>query len=76
MTTVSVIIASVATLCNGNVTIEYIDGGDATSLIHKVEEFDEKYAKGGSLPDSVITNNVEFQCILIFDPDGQKQVQA
>merc|ERR1712048_1481629 len=40
------------------------DGGDATLLIHKGKEFEEKFAKDGSLPDPSSTDNPEFKCIL------------
>merc|ERR1712100_697760 len=40
------------------------DGGDATLLIHKGKEFEEKYAKDKSLPDPESTSNPEFKCIL------------
>merc|ERR1712086_796559 len=40
------------------------DGGDATLLIHKGKEFEEKYAKDKSLPDPASTDNPEFKCIL------------
>ena len=40
------------------------DGGDATFLIHKGKEFEDKYAKDKSLPDPSSTNNPEFKCIL------------
>merc|ERR1711920_32282 len=40
------------------------DGGDATLLIHKGKEFEEKFAKDGSLPDPASTENAEFKCIL------------
>merc|ERR1712188_332412 len=40
------------------------DGGDATLLIHKGKEFEEKYAKDGSLPDPNSTDNAEFKCVL------------
>merc|ERR1712004_805061 len=40
------------------------DGVDATLLIHKGKEFEEKYAKDGSLPDPSSTTNAEFKCIL------------
>jgi len=40
------------------------DGGDATLLIHKGKEFEDKYAKDGSLPDPASTTNAEFKCIL------------
>jgi len=40
------------------------DGGDATLLIHKGKELEEKYAKDGSLPDPESTTNPEFKCIL------------
>merc|ERR1712125_171032 len=35
-----------------------------TLLIHKGKEFEEKYAKDGSLPDPASTDNAEFKCIL------------
>merc|ERR1712118_391299 len=40
------------------------DVGDATLLIHKGKEYEEKYAKDGSLPDPNSTDNAEFKCIL------------
>merc|ERR1711862_624761 len=40
------------------------DGGDATLLIHKGKEFEERFAKDGSLPDPSSTDNAEFKCIL------------
>merc|ERR1711918_284940 len=40
------------------------DGGDATLLIHKGKDFEEKFAKDGSLPDPMSTDNAEFKCIL------------
>ena len=40
------------------------DGGDVTLLIRKGKEFEEKYAKDGTLPDPVSTDNAEFKCIL------------
>merc|ERR1712091_504670 len=40
------------------------DGGDATLLIHKGKELEEKFAKDGSLPDPESTDNAEFKCIL------------
>merc|ERR1711998_61124 len=40
------------------------DGGDATLLIHKGKEFEEKYAKDKSLPDPESTSNPEFKCVL------------
>merc|ERR1711893_425610 len=40
------------------------DGGDATLLIHKGKEFEEKFAKDGTLPDPSTTDNAEFKCIL------------
>jgi len=40
------------------------DGGDATLLMHKGKEYEEKYAKDGSLPDPASTDNAEFKCIL------------
>merc|ERR1711865_1026772 len=38
--------------------------GDATLLIHKGKEFEEKYAKDGSLPDPNSTTNAEFKVVL------------
>merc|ERR1712048_770378 len=40
------------------------DGGDATLLIHKGKEYEEKFAKDGTLPDPASTDNAEFKCIL------------
>jgi len=40
------------------------DGGDATLLMHKGKELEEKFAKDGSLPDPASTDNAEFKCIL------------
>jgi len=40
------------------------DGGDATLLIHKGKEFEEQFAKDGSLPDPTSTENAEFKVIL------------
>merc|ERR1711977_193052 len=40
------------------------DGGDATLLMHKGKELEEKHAKDGSLPDPASTDNAEFKCIL------------
>merc|ERR1711935_438685 len=40
------------------------DGGDSTLLIHKGKEFEETFAKDGSLPDPASTDNAEFKCIL------------
>jgi len=40
------------------------DGGDATLLIHKGKEAEEKFAKEGVLPDPASTNNPEFKCVL------------
>jgi len=40
------------------------DGGDATLLIHKGKEYEEKFAKDGSLPDPASTDNPEFKCVL------------
>jgi len=40
------------------------DGGDATLLIHKGKELEEKFGKDGSLPDPESTTNPEFKCIL------------
>merc|ERR1711988_697734 len=38
-------------------TVPGKDGGDATLLIHKGKEFEEKFAKDGSLPDPASTDN-------------------
>merc|ERR1712230_133666 len=40
------------------------DGGDATLLIHKGKEFEAKFAKDGTLPDPMSTENPEFKCVL------------
>merc|ERR1740127_18598 len=40
------------------------DGGDATLLMHKGKEYEEKFAKDGSLPDPASTDNAEFKVIL------------
>merc|ERR1711988_463102 len=40
------------------------DGGDATLLIHKGREFEEKFAKDGTLPDPASSTNPEFKCVL------------
>jgi len=40
------------------------DGGDATLLIHKGKEYEEKFAKDGTLPDPASTENPEFKCVL------------
>jgi adenosylhomocysteinase len=40
------------------------DGGDATLLMHKGKEYEEKFAKDGSLPDPDSTTNPEFKCVL------------
>merc|ERR1739848_724212 len=40
------------------------DGGDATMLINKGREFEEKYAKDKSLPDPASTTNAEFRIVL------------
>merc|ERR1712137_851749 len=46
------------------------DGGDATLLIHKGKEFEEKYAKDKSLPDPESTSNPDFKCILQLIKDS------
>merc|ERR1711965_1092567 len=48
------------------------DGGDATMLIHKGKEFEEKFAKDGSLPNPDETSNPEFKCILSLLRDSIK----
>merc|ERR1711967_41214 len=40
------------------------DGGDATLLVHKGVEFEAKFAKDGTLPDPMSTENPEFKCVL------------
>merc|ERR1711972_418955 len=40
------------------------DGGDATLLMHKGKEYEDKFAKDGTLPDPQSTTNPEFKCIL------------
>merc|ERR1711934_1038085 len=40
------------------------DGGDATLLIHKGKEYEEKFAKDGSLPDPSKAAHAEFKCVL------------
>merc|ERR1712205_81269 len=40
------------------------DGGDATMGIHKGKEYEEKFAKDGSLPDPASTTWAEFKCVL------------
>merc|ERR1711953_1133578 len=49
------------------------DGGDATLLIHKGKEFEEKYAKDGSLPDPATTDNAELKVILQLLKDSIPQ---
>merc|ERR1711933_288822 len=49
------------------------DGGDATLLIHKGKEFEEKFAKDGSLPDPESTTNAEFKVILQLLKDSIPQ---
>jgi len=39
------------------------DGGDATLLMHKGVEYEAKFAKDGSLPDSSTTDNAELKCV-------------
>eukprot|EP00927_Polykrikos_kofoidii_P031576 TRINITY_DN27131_c2_g1_i1.p1 TRINITY_DN27131_c2_g1~~TRINITY_DN27131_c2_g1_i1.p1 ORF type:complete len:497 (+),score=94.30 TRINITY_DN27131_c2_g1_i1:63-1493(+) len=40
------------------------DGGDATVMIHKGKEFEDAFAKSGTLPDPSSTTNPEFKCLL------------
>ena len=48
------------------------DGGDATLLIYKAKEFEEKYAKNGSLLDPASADNAEIMRILqLLSPGGQ-----
>merc|ERR1711979_26534 len=44
----------------------------ATLLIHKGKEFEEKFAKDGSLPDPESTTNPEFKCVLQLLKDSIK----
>merc|ERR1712050_743294 len=39
------------------------DGGDATLLMHKGVEYEAKFAKDGTLPDSSTTDNAELKCV-------------
>ena len=41
-----------------------IQAGDATRLIHKGKEFEDTFAKDGSLLDSNSATNPEFKCVL------------
>ena len=45
-------------------------GGDATLLMHKGKELEEKDAKDGYLPDPASTDNAEFKCILQLMKDS------
>merc|ERR1711885_57493 len=49
------------------------DGGDATLLIHKGKEYEEAFAKDGSLPDPNSTDNPEFKCVLQTLKDSIQQ---
>merc|ERR1711881_384347 len=49
------------------------DGGDATLLIHKGKEFEEKFTKDGTLPDPEESSNPEFRCVLAVLRDSIKQ---
>jgi len=40
------------------------DGGDATMLIHKGKEYEDRFAKDGSLPSAEDTTNPEYKCVL------------
>merc|ERR1739844_754915 len=46
------------------------DGGDATLLVHKGKEFEEKFAADGSFPDPHSSDNPEFKCILQLIQDS------
>merc|ERR1712093_743760 len=46
------------------------DGGDATLLMHKGKEYEEKFAKDGTLPDPDSTTNPEFKCVLTVLKDS------
>jgi len=48
------------------------DGGDATLLMHKGKELEEKFAKDGSIPDPASTDNAEFKCVLSVLRDSIK----
>merc|ERR550534_3024722 len=50
--------------CSCNIFSTQDHAGDATLLIHKGKEYEEKFAKDGSLPDPNSTDNAEFKCIL------------
>merc|ERR1711981_749135 len=41
--------------------------------MHKGKEFEEKYAKDGSLPDPASTDNAEFKCVLQVLKDSIQQ---
>merc|ERR1712110_838367 len=49
------------------------DGGDATLLMHKGKELEAKFAKDGSLPDPMSTDNPEFKCVLQTLKDSIQQ---
>merc|ERR1711957_697614 len=44
-----------------------------TLLIHKGKEYEEKFAKDGSLPDPASTDNAEFKCVLSLLRDSIPQ---
>jgi adenosylhomocysteinase len=47
------------------------DGGDATMLVHKGKEWEEKYAKDKkNMPDPASTTNPEFKCVLQIIKDS------
>merc|ERR1711894_173124 len=46
------------------------DGGDATLLVHKGKEYEEKFAKDGTLPDPSSTTWAEFKCVLQLIKDS------
>merc|ERR1711957_123592 len=52
------------------------DGGDATLLMHKGKELEEKFAKDGSIPDPASTDNAEFKCVLSVLRDSIKSTDA
>merc|ERR1712151_403738 len=45
----------------------------ATLLMHKGKEYEEKFAKDGSLPDPASTDNAEFKCVLQVLRDSIQQ---
>jgi len=48
------------------------DGGDASMLIHKGKEYEEIFAKDGTLPNPEDSSNPEFRCVLALVRDSIK----